>query len=140
MSKLKSVTVEMALDRGLLSETSLHLLALMAGISQKEFARIIGPSTPHDVRTELLRALFVKCELYDPAGVTKLAVVILETVRSVYDGFPFDGTVNVFRIASKMCGAIELEPEESHSVLKRTVESEPETNDVAQFIPGDFSL
>jgi hypothetical protein len=139
MSKPTEVTVEMALDRGLLAETSLHLLALMAGISQKEFAKIIGPLTPNDVRTELLRALFIKCELCDPAGVTKMAVVVLETVRWAYNDFPFDGTRNVFRIASKMCGAIELEPEESHSVLKRTVEPEADKID-GQFIPGDFNL
>jgi hypothetical protein len=134
------VRVEMEIDGGLLADTGLHLLALMAGVSQKEFAKIIGPLTPHDVRTELLKDLFIKCELCDPSGVTKMAVAVLETVRSCYKDFPFDGTVNVFRIASKMCGAIKLEPEESHAVLKRTVESEPETNDVAQFIPGDFSL
>ena len=68
-----------------------------------------------------------------------MAVVVLETVRACYNDFPFDGTVNVFRIASKMCGAIKLEPEESHSVLKRTVEPEADKID-GQFIPGDFSL
>lgn len=140
MSKPKEVRVEMAIDRALLSETGLHLLALMAGMSLKEFTKIRCPSTPPEVRTELLSDLFIKCELYGPIGVSKLAVVILETVKSVFDGFPFDGTQLVFKTASKMCGAIELEPEESHSILKRTVESEPETEKEVQFIPGDFSL
>lgn len=94
MSKLKSVTVEMALDRGLLAETSLHILALMAGVSQKEFARITGPLVPHEVRTELLKDLFIKCELCDPAGVTKMAVAVLETVRST--GWPL---VNIEHLA-----------------------------------------
>jgi hypothetical protein len=97
-------------------------------------------SESSQVRTKFINDLFVSADLDESTGVTKLAVVVLETVRAVYDGFPFDGTRNVFKIASKMCGAIELDTGESHSVFKRNLEPDTEIEKDVQFIHGDFSL
>jgi hypothetical protein len=139
MSKPMEVTVAMAIDRTLLMQTSIQLLAIMAGKTHEEFTKAIF-SESNQVRTKFINDLFVSADLDEPAGVTKLAVAVLETVKAIYDGFPFDGTRNVFRIASKMCGAIELDPRESHSVFKRNIEPDTEKEKDVQFIHGDFSL
>ena len=140
MSKPMEITVAMAIDRNLLMQTSIQLLAIMTGKTHEEFTKTFSES--NQVRTKFINDLFVAADLDTPEGVTKLAVAVLETVKAVYAGFPFDGTRNVFRVASKMCGAIKLEAEESHSVMKRNLEPKvPETEkNATQFIPGDFSL
>jgi len=139
MSKPMEITVAMAIDRNLLMQTSIQLLAIMTGRTHEEFTKMTF-SESNQVRTKFINDLFVAADLDTPEGVTKLAVAVLETVKAVYAGFPFDGTRNVFRVASKMCGAIKLEAEESHSVMKKEIVQEPESKDHLQFIAGDFSL